>query len=149
MYHIIETRAGDLAYERWVTPLLASPPPEIYQDSEIDFTPDHPDKVWWLAIAHDQLVAFCAAWPREDLRWECGHNYELGHRDREQRYWPLVFAARQIWIGQRGIRCVSYLYDQPTPLHLAFGWQLTGLEDTSHEPGLEPHHWQELVYNPS
>jgi len=104
---IVRTRAGEFAFERYLAPIFDNPNPLIFADSEIDMRRQVQyhvlGKIWWLAVDdQDQVYAQGAAWSSADRRHhiECGSNYEHGHRDREQRYWPLVFAARQVWLAQ-------------------------------------------------
>lgn len=149
MIEIICTRVGMATY-RYVRPLIKDPSPEVWADAEIDMraATRNPGKIWWLAVEGDRVLAQCAAWPADMIRplWECGHNYEYGHRGRAERYWPKVFAARQAWLVEHGLThrltAVTYVFDQPLALHLSAGWTLTGMQDVS-EHG---HHWQELTW---
>jgi hypothetical protein len=141
---IVTCQMGQEFYSRYVSPMLANPPAEVWADAEIGLTTaEHPEKVWWLAVdENERVLAFCAAWPGEGGDTECGHNYELGHRERTERHWPTVFAARQLWLLHMGVSAYTYIFDQPLELHLAHGWRLDGDEGVSELD----HHWQRLVW---
>jgi hypothetical protein len=106
---------------------------------------EHPAKTWVVAVEGGRPLAWCAlepAPPDEGVALKAVDSYE--RRDARGRgLYTRVYIVRHDMIRRRS--AVTYLFDQPVPLHLADGWQVT-TDGWSNEPGIPAHHWTRLTW---
>lgn len=130
---------GPITSDHWrITKLAADPPAELWDDGRHNLAEVPGNAVWWLAAEDDTPVALSAVWREPDGTWRSGCNAELGWRQRDERYWPLLHTLRQDWLTERRdeiSHVVTWLHDeQGAPpgtesvvrVHLDSGWTLTG-----------------------
>ncbi len=85
---------------------------------------------------------------------KCCNNYvRRGHRNQDPELYKVAFLARHDQVLTRlGLPAVTYLFPEPIPLHLEYGWRLDtgpGSAGTSRAVRGGPlHHWRRLVWTP-
>jgi hypothetical protein len=105
---------------------------------------EHPAKTWVFAVDGSRPLAWCAlepAPPDEGVELKAVDSYE--RRDARGRGLYLhVYVVRHDLLRHHS--AVTYLFDQPLPVHLADGWEITA-DGWSNEPGIPAHHWSRLT----
>lgn len=101
---------------------------------------DQPGTWWTVALVDDAPAAWCAARPAGDVLY-CHSNYEHP-RHRGRGLYAAAYRERHRHVIQpAGLDAVTYLFEQPIPLHEADGWQRTGPTGDGKVSG---HRWWEL-----
>lgn len=139
---IMKVQVGDPQYEQVIGGLRADADLLAYMwqaaESRLD---EHPTKVWIVAVdPNGRALAWCAYQPVGDGVVTCVNSFERPEVWGRGLY-ATVYAARHQLI--RWFDAVTYVYDQPLPLHLADGW-VPFEEGWSSEPDAPSHHWTGL-----
>lgn len=142
---VLILRQGDARYEEVLSELrndhvlLA----EAWSDAEM-ILHEHAAKTWVIAVDGSRPLAWCALEPApldEGVELKAVDSYE--RRDaRDRGLYLRVYVVRHDMLRHRS--AVTYLYDQPLPVHLADGWEITN-DGWSNEPGIPAHHWSRLT----
>lgn len=145
-YKIITVEIGHPRYEDLLGPVRAEAAllRQMWLDAESALD-EAPGKQWVVAVVDGRAGAWAAAYVK-DGTLHCVNSYEVV---RGRGLYAAAYRHRHDtivapWTGL----AVTYVYDQPLPLHLADGWRLvqSGVS-TVDEPdgdGKTEHRWHEL-----
>lgn len=132
-----------------ITALLQAMP--LAEQWWCDAESQHEDGVSYAMVLDDDVPAAWAGWEVRGGVLHCVSSYERRGHGRALGLYALAYAHRHRevvvdWTGP----AVTYLYEQPIPLHEADGWRKSGAVEgvdygTSDEPGVPPHRWWRLI----
>lgn len=148
MIEILHLTPGHPRYAEITALLMAEPLAEQWrQDAESRHEPD----VSYAMVLADDVPAAWAGWEMRAGVLHCVSSYERRGPGRDLGLYATAYAHRHRavvadWTGP----AVTYLYEQPIPLHLADGWVHSGDRPgvdhgISDEPDAPPHRWWRLI----
>ncbi|SNT66285.1 hypothetical protein SAMN05421812_13632 [Asanoa hainanensis] len=139
---IVVIRPGDNRYERVMSTLRADRPllRRMWREAESRLD-EHRRKTWVVAVgAGDRALAWCAYEPFARGCVKAVNSFERPEVWGQGLY-ERVYNVRHQLIRYR--RALTFIFDQPLPLHLRDGW-VPVADGWSSEPDAPSHHWNEL-----
>jgi len=149
---IVKLSPPDFGYDRLVRVLESEPlRTQWWNDAESEH---EPGTSYMVALVAGVPAAWAGWRIQPDGTLRCCNNYvRHGYRDRNPELYASAYAARHRDVVLRlNVPAVTYLYPEPTPLHVADGWTPDPSPDSSGTSrpfeGGPLHHWQRLTWSP-
>ncbi len=128
---------------------------QMWRDAESELD-EEPGKQWAIVSVWHEGRWVAAAWAAAVERQDddtgetyllCCNNYEVPEWRGHGLYGRAFLYRQDEIVEKRALPARTFVFDQPRPLHERFDWRVLA-SGVSQEPGLDPHVWFEMRWEP-